>query len=58
MNVTMPNVLLSFYNPTSTSFGLVYTYNGFNVSVKTSGINVGIYCTSPCKRCSASPTTC
>lgn len=54
----MPNVLLNLYNPVSTSFGIVYTYNGFNVSVKTTGIVVGIFCTSPCKRCSTTATTC
>lgn len=54
----MPNVLLNYYNPTSTSFALVYTYNGFNVSVKNSGVVLSRYCTSPCQRCSTSVTTC
>lgn len=58
VNITMSNVLLSYFNPTSTSFGLVYTYNGFNVSYKTTGVVVSIFCTSPCQRCSTSTTTC
>lgn len=58
LNVVMPNILLNYYNPTSSSFQVVYTYNGFNVSTKTSGIFTSIYCTSPCQRCSTSVTTC
>lgn len=46
--ITMPRILLNSYSPISPSFELVYTYNGYNVSVKSSGITVGIFCTSPC----------
>lgn len=57
-NITMNNVLLSYYNPSSTSFSVSFKYDGYNVSVKGSGVVVGIYCTDPCQRCSASVTAC
>ena len=43
---------------TSTSFQIVYTYDGKNVSFVDSSVTVRPFCTSPCKRCSTLAITC
>ena len=37
---------------------MVYTYDGYNVSYKDSGITLSAYCTSPCQRCDGTKTAC
>jgi len=54
----MVNLLIPFLNPSSTSFNIKYIYNGITVASVSSGVVVLPYCTSPCQRCSTSPTIC
>lgn len=51
-------MLLNSFSSSSTSFSIVYSYNGFRVSTKSTGIVVNVYCTPPCQRCSTSQSTC
>jgi hypothetical protein len=46
--VSMSNVNVGNFAPVSPSFSVVYSYDGSNVTVQTSGINVPVYCKSPC----------
>lgn len=47
-NVVMTNVLLNSFSPSSASFAITYSYNGYNVSSKYTGVVVNVYCTAPC----------
>ena len=58
MNVTMRDILLNYFDPTSSTFKVVYSYNGYNISVLETGVTVSPYCTSPCQRCDGTKVAC
>ena len=58
LNITMKKLTLSYYDPSSDTFKVTYTYNSKNVSVIDSGLMLSIFCTSPCQRCDINPTDC
>jgi hypothetical protein len=55
--ITLKSITLPFFI-TSTTFKIVYKYNGYNVSYMNTGIYLLAYCSSPCQRCSTTKTAC
>ena len=58
MNVTMKDMLINYFDPISSTFKVVYSYNGYNISVLETGITISPYCDSPCQRCDGTKTAC
>lgn len=56
--VVLNSLTLPYFSPTSSSFSVSYFYSSSLIASKTSGIVVTVYCTSPCKQCSSSKTSC
>lgn len=57
-SITLSNIKLPYLNGSSSSFDIGYTYNGLLVASVSSGVVVTPYCTSPCEKCSSTPTVC
>ena len=56
--VTIEQITLPYFSPTSTSFSITYGYAGSQVATINSGVTVSVYCSSPCERCVSSMTAC
>ena len=58
LNVTLNNLLLSYFDPSSATFKVEYSYNSHMVSTVESGLFLSVFCTKPCQRCNIVPTAC
>jgi hypothetical protein len=56
--ISIGKITLPYFSPSSTSFGIVYSYAGTQVAVVSSGVTVSVFCTSPCERCVSVQTAC
>jgi hypothetical protein len=56
--VTIRQITLPYFSPTSSSFSVTYGYAGSQVATISSGVLVSVFCTSPCGRCVSSATAC
>ena len=54
----MKDILLNYFDPNSNSFKIVYSYDGYNISVQETGITLSPFCTTPCQRCNGIATAC
>ncbi len=54
----MSNILLPFISSQSSSFTLIFSYNGKNISYIDSNVVIRPFCTSPCKQCDTTKTKC
>lgn len=58
IQITLFNIMVPILSVSTSSFTVKYLYNSQIIAQATSGVTLTTYCTSPCQKCSTSPTTC